>query len=459
MTGDPTIGPDAIGSGDDTSAPSQRSTSGLLRVLGASFGVAVIIGNTIGVGILRTPGEIAARLPSVPLFLGVWVAGGLYALLGAVSLSEPGAMIPRSGGQYVIVQRALGRFPGFVVGWSDWLSTCGSIAAVSIVMGEYLGPLVPQLAGREAVTAGTVVMLFALLQWRGIRVGDAAQQLTSLLKTMALLGLVAAILLLPHPVQPVVAATTMPAGALLLTAAIVALQAAIYTYDGWTGAIYFGEEIRNPGRDIPRATIGGVLLVLFIYLSINIAFLRVVPIERMAGDPFVAGTAAVAVFGPRGDTIIRILMIVSMLAAVNALLLMASRVPIAMSRDGLLPGVSRVNRGGTPAPALFLSVGVALLFIATNTFDTVLSLLAFFFVASYALSFTSIFVLRRTEPDTPRPYRVIGYPWTTGLALAGSIAFLIASFFGDRANTVRALLLLAASLPVFLLLRRFSRTA
>jgi APA family basic amino acid/polyamine antiporter len=198
-----------------------------------------------------------------------------------------------------------------------------------------------------------------------------------------------------------------------------------------------------------------VLLVLLIYLSINIAFLRVVPIERMAGDPFVAGTAAVAVFGPRGDTIIRVLMIVSMLSAVNALQLMASRIPVAMSRDGLAPGASGVNRGGTPSPALFMSVGVALLFIATNTFDTVLSLLAFFFVASYALSFMSIFVLRRTEPVTPRPYRVIGYPWTTGLALAGSLAFLIAAFFADRANSVRALLLLAASLPVFLVLRRF----
>jgi basic amino acid/polyamine antiporter, APA family len=457
MTGVPIEGADVPATGG--AATTQRTATGLLRVLGAAFGIAVIIGNTIGVGILRTPGEVAARLPSVPLFLGVWVAGGLYALLGAVSLSEPGAMIPRSGGQYVIVHRALGPFPGFVVGWSDWLSTCGSIALVSIVLGEYLGPLVPALAGREAITASTVVILFALLQWRGVRVGDATQQITSLLKTLALLGLVAAILLLPHAAQPPVAATVMPKGAALLTAAVIGLQAAIYTYDGWTGAIYFGEEIRNPGRDVPRATIGGVLLVLFIYLSINIAFLRVVAIERMAGDPFVAATAAVAVFGPHGDTVIRVLMIVSMLAAVNALQLMASRIPVAMSRDGLLPGASRVNRGGTPAPALFMGTGVALLFIATNTFDTVLSLLAFFFVASYALSFTSIFVLRRREPTTPRPYRVIGYPWTTGLALAGSIAFLVASFVGDRANTVRALLLLVASVPVFLLVRRSARPA
>jgi len=440
------------------SAP-DRGTGHLLRVLGAAFGVAVIIGNTIGVGILRTPGEIAANVPSVPLFLGVWVAAGLYALFGALSLSEPGAMIPRSGGQYVIVHRALGAYPGFVVGWSDWLSTCGTMAAVSIVLGEYVGPLVPALVGHEAATASVVTIFFALLQWRGVRIGDVAQQLTSLLKTLALLGLVAAILLLPH--ETVLAPGSelpLAGGMAFFTAMVIAFQSAIYTYDGWTGAIYFGEEVRDPGRDIPRATIGGVLLLLLIYLSINVAFLRTVPIERMAGDPFVAGTAAAAVFGPRGDTIIRVLMIVSMLAAMNAYHLMASRVPVAMARDHLLPrAAARVNRGGTPVPALFLGTAVALLFIVTNTFETVLSLLAFFFVANYALSFTSVFVLRRKEPDTPRPYRVIGYPWTTGVALLGSIAFLVAAFFGDRANTTRALLLLAVSLPVYLVTRRGGR--
>ena len=442
---------------DGSVAPRPPASSGhLLRVLGAAFGIAVIVGNTIGMGILRTPGEIAAHVQSVPLFLGVWVAAGLYALLGAISLSEPGAMIPRSGGQYVIVHRALGPFPAFVVGWSDWLSTSGTIAAIALVLGEYVGPLVPALAGHVGATAAAVTLLFALLQWRGVKIGDAAQQLTSLLKTLALFGLVAAILFLPLQGGGAAAtATSARVGAGLFTAIVLSLQAAIYTFDGWTGAIYFGEEIKDPGRDIPRATIGGVLVVLLIYLSLNVAFLRAVPIERMAGDPFVAGTAAAAVFGPRGDTIIRVLMIVSLMAAVNACHLMASRVPVAMSRDGLAPGAGRVNEGGTPTAALAASTLVALAFIATNTIDTVLSLLAFFFVANYALSFTSVFVLRRTEPDTPRPYRVLGYPWTTGIALAGSVAFLVSAFVGDRANTVRALLLLAASVPVFLFLRRF----
>jgi APA family basic amino acid/polyamine antiporter len=397
---------------------------------------------------------VAAQLPSVPLFLVAWVAGGLYALLGAISLSELGAMIPLSGGQFVFVRRALGRFPGFLVGWSDWISTCGTTAAVSIVIGEYAGPLIPPLEGHSALVASGVVLTFALLQWRGIRVGDAAQQLTSLLKALALLGLVAAILILPFDSSQATPAGSLPAGFALLTAFVIAFQAVIFTYDGWTGAIYFGEEMKDPGRSIPRATIGGVLLVMGLYLALNVAFLRAVPIGRMAGDPFVAATAATVVFGAQGDTVIRILMIVSLLAAANANQLIASRVPLALGRDRLLPpAATRVNAGGTPTTALFLGTGLALLLIATNTFDTILALLAFFFVANYALSFASVFVLRRREPSTPRPFRAMGYPWTTGVALAGSIAFLVASIVGDRSNSLRSLLLLAASVPVFLLVR------
>jgi basic amino acid/polyamine antiporter, APA family len=252
----------------------------------------------------------------------------------------------------------------------------------------------------------------------------------------------------------------VPGGLLLAAAIVVALQSAIYTYDGWTGPVYFGDEVRDPGRDIPRSMIGGVLLVMAIYLALNVAFLRVVPIQEMAGDPFVAATAAARLFGPNGDTVIRILMIISLIAAVNALQLMASRVPFALSRDRLLPGrFGNVNRGGTPVPALLLSAAVALAFIATNTFDTALALLAFFFVANYALCFTAVFVLRWREPDTSRPFRVPGYPWVPGLALAGSLAFLVGAVLGDRANSGMALALLAASLPVYLLVRWRQRRA
>jgi len=427
----------------------------LLRVLGVAFGIAVIIGNTIGVGILRTPGDVAARLPSSPLFLAAWVLGGIYALLGAVSVAELGTMSPRSGGQYVFVRRALGEYPGFVVGWSDWISSCGSTAAVSIVTGEYLGVLIPTLAGHESLIASLAVIIFSALQWRGVRWGDVAQQILSLAKALALVGLVAVAFALGEQTTAPAAAATVPRGFGLFLAFMLALQGVIFTYDGWTGVIYFGGEVRNPGRDIPRSMIGGVLLVLGIYLSLNLAFLYLLPISRMANEPFVAGAAAEAIFGARGDTVIRTIMVVSAMGAINAIILMSSRVPLAMAGDGLmLREVARVNRGGTPTAALLLSGAIALGFIVTGTFERVLALLAFFFVASYAMSFLSVFVLRRREPDAPRPYRAWGYPWTTGLVLVGSVAFLAGQLIGDTRNTLWSLALIGLSYPVYRFIRR-----
>jgi APA family basic amino acid/polyamine antiporter len=435
----------------------------LLRVLGVGFGLAVIIGNTIGAGIFRTPGVVAAELPDAWLFFAVWIMGGLYALLGALSIAELGAMLPRSGGQYVFARYALGEYVGFIVGWSDWISTCGTTAAVAIVIGEFTGALFPALAGRSVAIASVVAIVFAVLQWRGILWGSRVQNLTSFLKTLAFIALIAASFILggggsveANAVAPV---ARMPAGLALFTALVLSLQAVIYTYDGWAGVVYFSEEVHDPGRDIPRSLFGGVLLIIGIYLLVNLALLYVLPIGKIAGQEFAAGVAAQVIFGPYGDTIFRTLTILSMLSCINAYHLMATRVLYAMSRDGLFSKfTARVNEGGTPTAALFMSTAISVLFIMFGKkFETVITVLAFFFVANYTISFISVFVLRRREPRKPRPYRTWGYPWTTALALLGSIAFLAGAVESDTRNSIYALLLLAASYPAFLLLKRLAR--
>jgi APA family basic amino acid/polyamine antiporter len=428
----------------------------LLKVLGLGFGLAVIVGNMIGAGIFRSPGIIAAHLPNAWLFLSVWIVGGLYALLGTISVAELGAMIPKSGGQYVFARYALGEYAGFIVGWSDWISTCGATAAVSLVVGEFAGALFPALSGRAAAIAATVSIFFALLQWRGIVWGSSVQNVTSLLKALAFLALIAAAFVLGGQGSLAAAATQgTPTGVALIIAVVLSLQAVIYTYDGWTGVIYFSEEVTNPGRDIPRAMFGGALAVIAIYLLVNLALLYTLPISRIAGQDFAAGSAANVLFGRHGDTVFRSLTIISMLSAINAYHLMASRVLFAMSRDGLfLMKAATVNLGGTPAIALLLSAGVTVLFIVFGeTFETVITVCAFFFVANYILSFISVFVLRRREPERPRPYRAWGYPWTTGIALLGSTAFLIGAIASDTQNSVYALLLLAVSYPIFRVIR------
>ena len=240
-------------------------------------------------------------------------------------------------------------------------------------------------------------------------------------------------------------------------ALVLALQAVIYTYDGWYGIIYFGEEVREPGRDVPRSMIGGVLLVMLLYLLVNAALVRVIPPARLAGEKLALGAGLEVVLGPAGGKVLAAVAAVSLTSAINAFALMASRVPLALARDGLLPrAMAGVNAGGTPVAGLLASTVAALLFVLTGSFQQVMAVMAFFFVANYTVAFLAVFVLRRREPGVARPYRAWGHPVTTGLALVVSVVFLIGAVAGDPRNSARALLVLAASYPVYRLCRRFA---
>ncbi|MGC2832571.1 MAG: APC family permease [Candidatus Acidiferrum sp.] len=447
--------------------PQTRGSGKLLQVLGVWFGIAVAIGNSIGAGIVRTPGDIARMLPNAWLFIGVWVVGGMYALFGASSLAELGAAIPRSGGQYNFSRRAIGEYAGFIVGWSDWVSTCGTAAAVSIVIAEYSRDFFPALAGHKLMIAVGIICAFFFLQWRGIRWGSGTQLVTSAIKTAAFLLLVAACFALGGHAHSFPSATSsplpaIPAGWPFVIATILSLQAVVYTIDGWDGIVYVGGEVRNPGRDVPRAIFGSVFSVMGIYLLLNLAVLYVLPMNEIAGSDFALGAAAARIFGRYGDPVIRSIMIVSMLSSMNANQIFCTRTLHAMSCDGLFfRRASRVNKGGTPVLALFLSTIAGVLFLLTGTFERVIDMLAFFFVANYTLSYASLFVLRKREPEMPRPYRAWGYPWTTGTALVASVVFLVASIVMDLQGSlasgkfwppspaVLALAVLVLSYPVF----------
>lgn len=429
-----------------------------MQILGVWFGVAAAIGNSIGAGIVRTPGDIANLLPNAWLFMGVWVVGGLYALFGASSLAELGAAIPRSGGQYNFSRRAIGEYAGFIVGWSDWLSTCGSAAAVAIVTAEYSGDLFPVLAGHVKMIAAFIIVGLGALQWRGIRWGSGTQILTAVMKTAAFLILLAACFLFGGHARAAVPAEAsalpvMAAGWGLIVAIVLGLQSVVFTIDGWDGIIYFGEEVRNPGRDVPRAIFGSVFTVMGIYLLLNLAVVYVLPMNEVAGNTFALGTVAARVFGQFGDPIIRSIMVISMLSCINANQLFCTRTLYAMSCDGLFfRPVTKVNKGGTPALALLLGTIAGVLFVL-GSFERVIAMLSFFFVANYTLSYASLFMLRKKEPKMPRPYRAWGYPWTTGVALLGSAIFLIGSILTDRKNAPWALAMLVLSYPVFRLLK------
>jgi APA family basic amino acid/polyamine antiporter len=424
----------------------------LLTVLGVTFGLAVTVGNVIGAGIMRTPGEIATALPTFWPFISVWIIGALYATLGANALAELSAMTPQSGGQYVFVRRALGDYAGFVVGWSDWISTCGTTALVTMTLSEYAVELVPHLPPTKVI-ALFVLAVLTVVQWFGVRAGAATQDFTSALKALALVLLIIACFWAGGR-NPIAGGVEVERETSLLVAFVFALQSVIYTYDGWTAPIYFAGEVKNPSRDLPRSMFGGLALVTAIYLLINLAFVRVVPLATIAGQKLAAATVARFLFGPNGYFIVLTIMVIGLISAANSNVMIAPRVIWAMSNDRLFwRGGAEVNAGGTPDISLLISSAVAVVFIVSGTFNTVLAKLAFFFVANYALSFASLFVLRIREPNAERPFRAKGHPFTTAIALLASITFLVGAVIGDWGNTIWAVGILFASLPIYLLVR------
>jgi basic amino acid/polyamine antiporter, APA family len=462
--------PDAATAQPSSQLAHTKQRRKLLQVLGIGFGIAVAVGNTISAGIVRTPGDIAAHLPSRWLFFSAWFIGALYALIGAFQLAELGAAIPKSGGQYNFARRALGDYAGFIVGWSDWLATCGTTGAVGIVIGEYLAHISPTFAGayhlaawdipRIKITAIVAIIVFALLQWKSTSMGSKVQNFTTVLKGLAFLIFVIACFAygggVRHAAETISStapSVVLPVGAALLTAMLFGVQATVYTYDGWDGIIYFGDEVKDAGRRIPRAIFGSLFSIVVIYFLVNAAVLYVLPMNDIAGNNFSLGLAAQRVFGPNGDLIFRSIIVVALFSSLNALHLMAARVIYAMSNDGLFfRQFSLVNRGGTPTLGLLLSALLGVAF-AIFSFERVIAMLAFLFVTNYLLSFVSLFVLRRREPQMERPYRAWGYPWTTALALLGSIGFLIEAIREDRTNSVLTLIAIACSYPVYRMLK------
>lgn len=430
----------------------------LPRLLGVGFGVAVAVGSMIGAGILRAPADVAALLPTAPLFLGVWVLGGAYALLGANALAELGAMHPRSGGQFVFARRAFGPFAGFVVGWNDWVSTCASVAVIALVVGDAVGALVPAMAPRASAVALGVVALVTLLLLRGARTSDRAQRATSLVKGLVLLALVVACFAYAARHAPPAAiatvAPTAPRGLALLAALVVALQGVIFAYDGWVGVIYFAEELPDPGRQVARSLFGGVLSTMAIYLLVNAAFLAVLSLPAIAHSALPAASAAALVFGGHGAAVVNAIVVAALPSAVIANLLMGSRVAYGLGRDAAAPGwLGRASDAGTPRPAIVVSAALSAAFLLTGTFERVVALCSFLFVAGYAMSFAAVFVLRHREPLAPRPWRARGHPWTTGAVLAGSLAFLVGVLMADVRDGLIAVGLVVLSYPAFRLLR------
>ena len=440
--------------GKRLTAPQPRSGH-LLRVLGAGFGIAVGVGTTIGSGILRTPGEIAGQLGSVPLVIGVWALGGVYALLCCSSVTELGTMLPNAGGFYVYASRAFGPRIGFVVGCCNAVSQAVALAYLSVALGEFSAGLFPRLAGHLQLVGVSGLVLLSLLNWLGLRPGSRTQEVTSVAKSLGLLALVAASFVTSASVNTHATAHLPGPAHSLFLGLMVALQGVIITYDGWYGPIYFVEEDKDPSRNLPRAMFGTVLCCAAIYLLINAAYLHVLGMGHLAGSQLPAADTAMLVFGKYGRRFILLISVIAVLSSINAVLMLLPRILFAMGRDGLLPrSLSGVNKGGTPAMALLLSCLAGILLVLSGTYDSLIAVASILFVGTYLSCFAALLVLRKREPDLARPHRAWCYPWTTLLVLLVSAAFLFGSMVGDLRHSMFTVILILLSYAAAILMTR-----
>lgn len=430
----------------------------LLRILGVAFGVAVVIGGTIGSGILRTPGAVVAQFGSERLALAAWAAGAVSALLAASALADLVTSVPRSGGFYVFARRALGNAVGVAIGWADWASNCAAVTYAAITFSEYIALLYPGMAPFGNAPGAAVVIAFAALQFGGMRLSGRVLEVTSFGKALAFVLLIALLFMAPAASGEATALPGPPGGFATFAAAIIALQLVVGAFDGWQQAMYFAGEDTNPSRNLPRSLIGGVALVAGVYLLINVAFMRVLPTATLAASPLPAADAATVVFGASGTRVVTWLAALSLLPLIHAVLMSASRVLYAMSRDGLLPSrIGYVSPSGTPTMALVASAAVGLLLLGVQTFDLISAVMAFFAVTGYTGAFVALLVLRKREPGLPRPFRSWGYPWTTLLVLAGALALLGGLVVSTPIASAVAIAVLALSYPAYRLVDNRSR--
>ncbi|MEO8770505.1 MAG: APC family permease [Ferruginibacter sp.] len=430
----------------------------LKKVLGVAFGIAVLVGGTIGVGILRNPGSIAQLLGNYWLIIGCWIFGGIYVLMGVGTYAELATMLPKAGGAYNYVKRAFGNYFGFLTGWFDYILNGIAPAYFCIVIGEYIVLLFPSLKGYETIMACSFLAAFTLLHMSGVKNGSITQQVTSVIKVIFFAGLIISCFVFNgHPqnnIQDEVLAKSVIKGGVFI-AILKAIQLIVGTYDGWMAVSFFAEEDKDPGKNIPKSLYTGAIIVILIYVLINMAFLHVLPVSAIANAPLAASDVAKVVFGNTGAVFVTVIAIFSLLSILNAYMMIPARILFGLSRDGFfISKAAIINKGGTPIFALLISSLLNMVLIIVGSFEGLFSLAVFMAVIVLGLAFASLIKLRLKEPDLPRPYKAWGYPWTTIITILVSVGLFIGFAFSDFKNFVIIITITLISYPAFVLLNR-----
>jgi basic amino acid/polyamine antiporter, APA family len=436
----------------------------LPRSIGFWSAAAILVGRTIGAGIFRSPASIANPLPGPLSVLGVWAAGGVLALCGALTLAEMAGAIPETGGVYAFIRDGWGRPLAFLFGWSELVITrATALAAVATAFAEYFldalgfSPTVGDHGRWVHYLGAATIAGIGYVNYRGVRWGTLLQNAMTLLKCAGLLVLVLLAFILrsgapgptelSHPAPPAVA--IVPLG--------LALVSVMWVYNGWADVSFVAGEVRDPARNLPRVLVFGTLVVVALYLLANAAYLHVLPFDTLRHSPLVAADVALRLVGRPGIIGISIVVMCATLGTLNGSLLTGSRVLWAMAHDGLLfRRLATVHpRYETPSVAIVLATVLGMVFVSFRTFDQLATTVIIASLPYYALAVGAVFRLRR-RPDYRPSFRTIGYPLTPIVFIATTL-YLLGAAFADpvsRLPTTVIFLVILTGLPVYWFLAR-----
>jgi amino acid transporter len=438
------------------SSAARVDDSKLVRRLGLWSSIGIVIGVTIGSGIFRTPAGIATRVPDPTLMLGVWLAGGLISLCGALAVAELAGSMPQTGGWYVYLREGWGRLAGFLFGWSELvLIRASAVGAISTVFGEYflrsigIDPVAHERAA-DYLSAGAIIFA-GLVNVRGVQFGAAIAGLSTIAKFGALAFLVVASFLLGGGAGATTANFTSGGTAVNPGLFGLALISVLWAYDGFADLSFAGGEVANPQRNLPRAIIIGTLAILTIYLSANVAYLYVSPIDEVAKSRLIAADTMEAIFGQMGVAFISVVVMLSAFGALNASMLASPRVFFAMADDGLFfKSVARVHPTyRTPYVAILLAAALGVAFVLTRTFEQLADTFVLSIWPFYALGVGALYILRRKYPDLPRPYKVPLYPVLPAVFIAGVVYLVVNALLTDPIWTGVTFGIVLLGVPVY----------
>jgi len=427
---------------------SSSGVPALDRRLGPLDAAVIVISNVIGVGIFTTPGVIAAMLPNPAVMLGVWAFGGALAFAGALAYAELAARRPQAGGEYVYLRESFGGLAAFLTGWTSFVAGfSGAIAAGAVGLTAYLDRLLPGV-GRNPAIAIAVIAALALVHARGLGPGRVMQNALTVLKVGALVAFVAIGFLVAAPPESM--AVAAPRGPVHLPMLLLALVPVMFSYSGWNAAVYVAEEVRNPSRNVPLGLAIGTVAVVFLYLSLNALYLRVVPHIALTGAVNVGEAAAARLFGPAAATVFAIVAIVIILSSMSAMTVAGPRVYFAMARDGaFLPAAARVHpRYHTPAVAIVGQAVWSAILVLSGTFDQLLTYTGFAIILFSALAVLSLFFVRRRGEDA-KTFRAWGYPWAPAIFSLVGFAIVGNTIVNAPLPAFAGLGVMAAGVPLY----------